>query len=130
MITIPEIHKQELEKVKENGIVDFTDYFIGQFLEASPTSAFAEQKEGKNEIQWVLSDSAVTVPSIPKRYFRTFLARIGHYYMSDQLYGGYQQLIVEYRKKSYQLEITMKNQSAFSVKIETQSANQSSRDNG
>ncbi|MGJ8651203.1 MAG: hypothetical protein ACSHX4_12665 [Opitutaceae bacterium] len=129
MITIPNIAENPLKSSSENGIVDLADYLFGLFLSISPSAAHAELKVNEESAEWTVSSDRlapekikeISETSIPKRYFRPYLARVGHHYLDGQVYSGSKKMNVSYENRIFELSIELENQNStgYSVHIET-----------
>ena len=71
------------------------DWLIRAAAEAAPSELSARMPAGDTDddyVPWTMKAGTGEVRVIretPRHLFRPLLARIGHYYMNDQLYGGY-----------------------------------------
>lgn len=100
----------------EENIIGYTDHILGTITSLEPAVVHAEQKEGKEEIEWIIShqpsieeQEKLDSIKIPKRLFRPFLARVGHHYLNNQLYEGFSVLGVNFKGREYVMRVFMGN---------------------
>jgi hypothetical protein len=94
-LEVPDIAAPELGS--PNYIVDFTDYILGQLIQASAEVVVVDASGDRShpDVEWRLRHAleadgeTVVIGSCPRRLFRHILARIGHHYMGGQLYCGF-----------------------------------------
>ena len=92
-------------------VVALTDYLLNRLLAKAPASLRADSGETTPEIIWNLDTEHGTEALYEtKRWiFRSILARIGFYYMNQQLYGGESIVALKLNEREYVATFRMRN---------------------
>ena len=125
---VPELHLIPDPAPFDEDPSEFADFVLTALMSHESAKLFAKysialaviwfvaKKQGNN---W---NEPVAVASSPSRgSFRSVLARFGHHYMNDQLYGGTANCMLKQRGKSFVCSISMSNSGPSGFWIEIQS---------
>jgi len=110
-LELPTIDKEPFP----NAVVLYVDYMLNRLVSLCPANLTAENDwKSDKPIPWFINALGNDRPpmkagEIPQRFFRTILARFGHHYLDDQLYGGYVKRIIAFQKSEYRLIFHMGN---------------------
>jgi len=89
-----------------------TAFLMTALLRKNPAVLYADFRGGDG--RWWVRDSAQHEECVAESkgvgHFRSILARFGHCFMGDQLYGGHARLSVEQNGQKFACEIFMSNQ--------------------
>ena len=130
MITldVPEVTKAPEGRPDAGNVSFFADMMLTSLFKCAPSILHAEHEPGKSSVTWFVrgllrgvEQPAVSVGSSDfiSGYFRAVLARFGHHYMGDQLYGGHTTCVLRQRGREHRCRIYMSNngQSGFWIRI-------------
>lgn len=84
-----------LETPEEDECFRLVDWLIRTAADVNPATLIARASQDNvdnNTVPWTVRSGkgeATVIKETPRRLFRPLLARIAHYYMNHQLYGGY-----------------------------------------
>jgi len=107
---------------------NFADMMLTMLFNRAPSMLSAEYHPRNRMVTWFLrplpdeSEQAglpVGATDFSTGYFRTVLARFGHRYMDDQLYGGHEVCVLRQRGREHRCQIFMSNngQSGYWIRI-------------
>ena len=82
--------KKDHPDIGTSSLEETVDAIFSHLLNKAPCSVIAEMKPDEKSVIWHSSDNPRNVIfKCPSRQFRALLARIGHYYLNDQLHEGF-----------------------------------------
>jgi hypothetical protein len=128
ILDVPEVVKLPEGSTGAGNVSQFADLMLTSLLSCAPSILHAEHEPGKPAVTWFVREllrgveqPAVSVGStdFAPGYFRAVLARFGHHYMGDQLYGGHTTCVLRQRGREHRCRIYMSNngQSGFWIRI-------------
>src|SRR3982750_2216314 len=111
-LNIPELLKIPDPAPFDASPVATVDFLMTALLRKQPAMLHAEFQG--DDGHWFVRDSAQREECVAKSKssgeFRAVLARFGHHYMGDQLYGGHRRLSIAQHQQKFACEIFMSNQ--------------------
>ena len=127
-LEVPEILAMANGLMSKGNVIDFADMMLTSLFGRAPAMLHAEYRPENRMVTWFIRPAqagdgepglAVGVTEFSTGYFRAVLARFGHQYMNDQLYGGHKLCVLHQRSRAYRCHIYMSNngQSGFWIKI-------------
>jgi hypothetical protein len=125
---VPEILALPAGLMARRNVVDFADMMLTSLFSHAPAMLHAEYRPGNRMVTWFVRPTQamdgepglpVGVTEFSTGCFRAVLARFGHRYMNDQLYGGHKLCVLHQRGRANRCHIYMANngQSGFWIKI-------------
>jgi len=126
-LDVQEIRTMSEVATHNTHVVAFPDYLLTTLFGYSPALLHAEFQHSEPEVSWFIrpirgttqQDILCAVSDFSGGCFRAMLARFGHHYMGDQLYGGYALRLLRQRGREHRCHIYMSNngQSGFWIRV-------------
>ena len=127
-LDVPEVLTMPEDVPNKGSAGHFADMMLTSLFGRAPSMLYAEYHPRNRMVTWFLrplSDDS-DQPGLPAGatdfstgFFRAVLARFGHLYMNEQLYGGHQICVLRQRGREHRCQIFMSNngQSGYWIRI-------------